>query len=199
MKATHMTVTFRTHIAAAVTLLLSGVTLVHAQSLADAARKEEQRRQGVKASSKTLTNKDLPTVPPPAAVESSIPAQPDAASSTASNATPQADAKAEGQAEDATEEGKRDQKYWSGRRKALEEQVRRDRTFGEALQSRINALTTDFVNRDDPAQRAVIEKDRQAAVEELARLQKSVADGTKAIANLEEEARRAGVPAGWLR
>ena len=30
----------------------------------------------------------------------------------------------------------------------------RSQMFAAALQSQINALTTDFVNRDDPAQRA---------------------------------------------
>lgn len=83
--------------------------------------------------------------------------------------------------------------------KGLQDQVRRDGVLVDAMQSRINALTTDFVNRDDPAQRDVIAKDRQTAVEELARLKKAVADGTKAISELEDEARRAGVPAGWLR
>ena len=67
------------------------------------------------------------------------------------------------------------------------------------MQSRINALTTDFVNRDDPAQRAGLERDRQKAVGELSRLKQQVEDGRKAIADLEEEARRAGVPPGWLR
>ena len=69
----------------------------------------------------------------------------------------------------------------------------------DAMQTRINALSTDFVNRDDPAQRSVIERDRQKALTELARLKKAVVDGKKAIADLEEEARRAGVPPGWLR
>ena len=67
------------------------------------------------------------------------------------------------------------------------------------MQSRINALTTDFVNRDDPAQRAVIADDRQKAIAELERLARANVDGTKAIADIEEEARRAGVPPGWLR
>jgi hypothetical protein len=71
--------------------------------------------------------------------------------------------------------------------------------FLEALQSRINALTTDFVNRDDPAQRAVIEQDRKKALTELERVRREIADRTKAIADLEEQARKAGVPAGWLR
>ena len=72
-------------------------------------------------------------------------------------------------------------------------------TYVEAIQTRINALSTDFVNRDDPAQRTVIERDRQKAVAELTRLKQAIVDGKKGIANLEEEARRAGVPPGWLR
>ena len=67
------------------------------------------------------------------------------------------------------------------------------------MQSRINALTADFTARDDPAQRAAIAGDRQKALDELARLKKAIVDGKKAIADLEEEARRASVPPGWLR
>ena len=67
------------------------------------------------------------------------------------------------------------------------------------MQTRINALTTDFVNRDDPAQRSVIEQNRNKSIAELARLNTSVKDTQKAIDDLLEEARRAGVPPGWLR
>jgi hypothetical protein len=77
--------------------------------------------------------------------------------------------------------------------------VDQNSTYVDAIQTRINALSTDFVNRDDPAQRSVIERDRQKAVAELARLKQVIVDGKKSIANLEEEARRAGVPPGWLR
>lgn len=196
-----MTVTSRTHIATAVTLLLFGASAVPAQSLADTARKEEQRRQGVKTPGKALTNKDLKPAPPSSS-DGGAPAQADAASTSTpspSDAPPAAGSKADEKPAQPSSDGKRDQKYWSGRMKGLQDQVRRDGVLVEAMQSRINALTTDFVNRDDPAQRDVIAKDRQTAVEELARLKKAVVDGTKAIAQLEDEARRAGVPAGWLR
>jgi hypothetical protein len=68
-----------------------------------------------------------------------------------------------------------------------------------ALQTRINALATDFVNRDDPAQRAIIERDRLKAVADLGRLQQEIAAGKKGLSDLDEEARKAGVPPGWLR
>jgi len=75
----------------------------------------------------------------------------------------------------------------------------RQQIFADSLQSRINALTTDFVNRDDPAQRAKIEADRKTALAELERVKKELVDQAKAITAIEDEARRAGVPPGWLR
>ena len=51
----------------------------------------------------------------------------------------------------------------------------------------------------DPAQRAVIERDRQRAVVELDSLNKALKDDQKAITDFDEEARKASVPPGWLR
>ena len=88
----------------------------------------------------------------------------------------------------------KDQAYWSGRMKARARRSNAPQMFADSLQSRINALTTDFVNRDDPAQRAKIETDRNTALAELERVKKEIDEQTKAIAAIEDEARRAGVP-----
>ena len=81
----------------------------------------------------------------------------------------------------------------------LQAQLDRDQIFTDALQTRINALTADLTARDDPAQRGVITRDRQKAIDELDRLKLAMQRTSKAIADLEEEARRASVPPGWLR
>ena len=60
-------------------------------------------------------------------------------------------------------------------------------------------MRVDFVNRDDPVQRNKIESDRQKAIDELERLKKNIEQDRREIDDLEEEARRAGVPPGWLR
>ena len=83
--------------------------------------------------------------------------------------------------------------------KELQAQLERDQTYADALQSRINQLTTDFVGRDDPAQRAVLARDKQKSIDELNRLKLAIVNDKKAISDLEEEARSAGVPPGWLR
>jgi hypothetical protein len=94
---------------------------------------------------------------------------------------------------------KKEEGQWRDKIKGEREALERAKTFADALQTKINALNTDFVNRDDPAQRSVIAADREKALAEMARLKKEIADHTKAIAGIQEEARKAGVPAGWVR
>ena len=86
---------------------------------------------------------------------------------------------------------------WHKRITDTRDALSRSQIFAEALQSRINALTTDFVNRDDPVQRDAVAAERQKALSELERVKKEIADHQKAIVTIQEEARRAGVPAGW--
>jgi hypothetical protein len=126
-----------------------------------------------------------------------VPPAPSPAEAAPGNATPSGNATPAAGAAPAAPQ--RDQAYWSARMTAARTQLERSRTFADALQSRIAALTADFVNRDDPAQRSVIEQDRTKAMAELDRVKKEIEEQTKAIAAIEDEARRAGVPAGWLR
>jgi hypothetical protein len=67
------------------------------------------------------------------------------------------------------------------------------------LRDHINGLYAEFVAMGDPYQRAVIEKKRFEAIAEQDRVKADIAQQTKAIAAIEDEARRASVPAGWLR
>ena len=60
-------------------------------------------------------------------------------------------------------------------------------------------LTTDVVNRDDPYQRAKLADNRLKALSELQRVTGEIEQAKKDISDIEEEARRANVPPGWLR
>jgi hypothetical protein len=193
----------RAQVLVAAALFLSGASAfapqVRAQSLADVAKKEEERRKSVTAPAKVYTNKDLNPVP----AGSPPPAPAKAGESRAKDKDKEADTDAKGKGSKAPEAGDKtavkDQAYWAARYKALQDALLRDQNYADAMQTRINSLNADFVNRDDPAQRAVIERDRQKALAELGRLKTSVLETRKAIADLEEEARRAGVPPGWMR
>jgi len=175
-----------------------GFSSASAQALGDVAKREEARRKQVKAPAKVYTNDDLR-----ADTGSAAPAPAPVSQGAAPNAAPPAASPAGGQPKDdqqaAADDAKKTEAYWRDRVAKARADLDRAKTFADALQSRINALTTDFVNRDDPAQRAKIEGDRKAALAELERVKKELSDQQKAITAIEDEARRAGVPAGWLR
>jgi len=182
--------------------VLIGSTLVTAQeppgapqTLADVARAEESRRKSSKKATRVYTNNNLkpdntPSRPAPQPPPSDAPVAPD---------TVVPEVNLPGGTSPAATPVVRDQAYWANRIAMARAAVDRSRVLAAALQSRINALTTDFVNRDDPAQRAVIQTDRQTALAELERLRVEQAAQEAEIVKIEEEARRAGVPAGWLR
>ena len=205
----------KTPLAVAIALLVAP-GLVAGQSLAAVAKKEEARRKQVKQSSRVYTNKDVgpaePRATPPATAPSSdaetatAPAGPGAGAgpSTAPSPGPAADAGEAGAAGAAEapaegEEREQDEQQWRARITEARAALERNQMFAEALQSRINSLWMDFTARDDPAQRAAIDVERKKAIAQLDRVKSEIVSQTKAIADIEEEARRAGVPPGWLR
>lgn len=172
------------------------------QGLATVAKKEEERRKVAK-SGKVYTNTDLkaditasPSVPAPGNASPPQPAEAPAASPADSTQVPSVNLPGgTGEAAPAA----RNEAYWRERMAAARSALDRSRIFAEALQSRLNALASDIVNRDDPAQRSQLELERQRALAEQSRLNREIDDQHKAIAAIEEEARKAGVPPGWLR
>mgnify|MGYP003353034551 FL=1 len=67
------------------------------------------------------------------------------------------------------------------------------------MQGRVNSLTNEAFGRDDPAQREALMRQRQRAIDELDRLMKQVAKDKEAIAAIEDDARKKGIPPGWIR
>ncbi|HEY8536730.1 MAG TPA: hypothetical protein VIL25_09775 [Vicinamibacterales bacterium] len=181
-----------------IALVVAGAAPAAAQSLAEIARKEEARRAAIKKPSRVITNKDLRPVerweaPAPAPATPPAEATP-AAPSAASGRQPAPEAEAQEEPDLETQEREWRQKM-SDAKTALE----RSQMYYDALQSRINALWAEFTAKDDPAQRAVVELERRKAIAEQERVKEEIEQRRKAIGDLEEEARRAGVPPGWLR
>jgi hypothetical protein len=181
--------------------LLTLAVPVHAQSLGELAKREQERRKTLPPPAKTYTNEDLKKLPPPAGGDAATAAGDKAPAKTDPNAKPGAAAKPTEVKPDGTlaPDPAKDEKYWHDRMAAAREDVRQNEAFHDALQSRINALSADFAGRDDPFQRAKISDDRQKALAELARVTLAIDTGHKLIADIEEEARKTGVPPGWLR
>ena len=170
-----------------------------AQSLADVARQEKLRRAALAEKAKTesvppkvYTNADLRgggrlTI---SDRETPAPATDEAAGT---EATPETEGTPETEVAEPTEE------QWRGRIDAAEQARVRALLMAEALQNRADGLLTEFNSRDDPAQRTVIDGNRQAALVELQNTRAEIDNLTQQIADIREEARRANVPPGWLR
>ena len=180
-----------------------------AQSLADVARAEAARRKAQgKTSAKTYTNGDLKKdgsgAPAPSPAGDAAPAAPAATGSAATASTgPAPDAASTAskpeKAAPASPDPPKDEKYWRNRITEARTGLQRSQAFVDALQSHINGLYAEFVAMGDPIQRAMIEKRRNEAIAEQDRVKADIVQQTKAIAAIEEEARRASVPSGWLR
>jgi hypothetical protein len=184
-----------------------------AQSLADVARKEEQRRKHIKNPAEVITNKDLhapPVVGTPAgsgeAADGSVQqAQtPDGDEASAPDSEQAAEAGGPSSSTppppgDDEESRAKSQQDWAKAMADARAELERTKMFAEALQTRANSLLTDFTNRDDPAQRAAIDLERRKTLAELDRAKADIVRQTKALEELETAARRQGVPPGWVR
>ncbi len=184
-------------IAIAVTALVAASSPALAQvstavPLAEVARKEEARRKTAKKATKVFTNANLAS-----ADASSTPAgattTPDTSAPPTEPTIPLSDEPAVNPAEDP-----KSQVYWQKRISSVREALTRTQTFADAMQTKINSLQTDIPNLDYPA-RGVAEKQLNTALAELERLKREIVGHQKAITAIEDEARRANVPVGWLR
>ena len=171
------------------------VAAVSAQSLGEVAKKEAERRKAQSQANKVYTNKDLPAsaqkpplppaTPPPDAPQ---PVDPVAAATASKPEAPPAPQGTE-----------KDEAWWRNRITQAREELRRNQMFAEALQSRINALTREYTNPLSAPRRRVVGEQRVEAVNELGRVTQEIERAKGLIAEIEEEARQAGVPPGWLR
>jgi hypothetical protein len=159
-----------------------------AQGLGDASKKEKKRRESSTAAAKTYTETDLQDLEPVANEEDAKrqpegkPAPPARSTSSRSRARPESDPPD-------------DEQVWRARVAQAEARIAEERAVYEhwARQSLV------------PGYELVDENNRPVAssVEELqaitARAKARLEAAEKALADLREEARRAGVPPGWLR
>jgi chromosome segregation ATPase len=169
----------------AIAAVLAGST-AYAQTttLGELAKREQERRKAIKAPSKVLTAEQVPKAPV------ATPATPGSLPTTDPKAQKPADAKDDPAQQEAA---------WKARMSGLREELRRGEMFAEALQTRINSLSADFTARDDPYQRQKVGEERLKSLAELDRVKAEIELAKKKIVDAEEEARRAGVPPGWLR
>lgn len=88
---------------------------------------------------------------------------------------------------------------WRQRMTTAQEARARAELTAAALQNRADGLWAQFTAMDDPTRRGVVERQRTEALVELERTRAEAERLQQEIHDIHEEARRAGVPPGWLR
>lgn len=155
-------------------------------SLAEVAKKEKERREKTKTT-KTFTNQDIQDFKEKNKIvdeekeegDNTAAEQPEPAASTdlADN-----------------------EEYWRQKSQAAQERIQSAEQRVNQLQSEINELTRAFyAEGDGVAQRPLIESERGDRLNALDQAKKEVEDAKVAAENLEDEARKAGAPPGWVR
>jgi type IV secretory pathway VirB10-like protein len=171
--------------------------------LADAAKKAEEQRKTSDAgkptgdtkdakplATKAYTNKDLTSAPAPAIRET--------ASSTDSAPT-SASADESARADEYRKTAKKDEAYWKARMRELQIAADASRIHLTAMERRAASLSADFKSSDVVSDRLALRRELEYTQTEVTRLKAAALIDKNAISTLEEEARRASVPPGWLR
>ena len=161
--------------------------------LAEVARKEAARRASISEKSRFYTNDDLAGG---ARLTTAAPRPAPEGGRAAETGNPAAPADA---VEEETGSEPRDEAYWRERITTARDARQRAELVAAALQNRVDGLLAEFTARDDPAQRARLERQRADALSELQVTRTEIERLGEEIAAIREEARRAGVLPGWLR
>lgn len=167
-------------------------------TLGTLSRREAMRRQLAGQARASLSNLSLPE-PPPAAVSSDSGAA--AAAATGDDgpgSMAAAVAAAAGEGEQKPEQ-KKDEGYWRDRMTKARQALTKDEAALPAAEGKVAAITTQVINMDDPAQQSKMRQQLMVSMAEVERLKGQIEADRKAIADIQAEARRAGIPPGWVR
>jgi hypothetical protein len=157
-------------------------------SLDEASQKEAMRRHMLPKSKVSLNSSHLKA-------DRSVTSLPEASAQT-STATAGPAAKP---AADTPAAHKTDDVWWRTRIADARKAVDRDQAAFDALQTHINGLQRDVVNVDDPLRQAKLREDLKTSLVQLDLAKAKVADDEAAVKQIQDEARRLDVPAGWVR
>jgi len=187
--------------------LLAGVAAAQEGSLADAARLHKRQQEGKPVATKVFTNDNLPTTesistvgaPSNDAPTDNTVTEGQAAHSDANQAAPKDGASPDGKPADAAKERQKTWEDWRDKiqkQKAAVEQMQKD---ADEIERQYRLTTGNYYNSAqqriyDGAQMA---KEDAAYREDMEKKKKALEEAKQKVDDLQEQARRAGVPSGF--
>jgi predicted RNase H-like nuclease (RuvC/YqgF family) len=181
--------------------LLAGIAAAQSDSLADAARKHKQQQSGKPVAAKVYTNDNLPSTETISTVGAP-------ASDAAATAPTDGQATADGSTP-ATKDGAKPADDTKTRQKTWEDwrdKIQKQKAFVEQMQKENEEIDRQYKltsgNYYNSAQQrlydgAAMAKEDAAYKQQMEQKKKAIDDAKQKIDDLQEEARRAGVPSGY--
>lgn len=93
----------------------------------------------------------------------------------------------------------KDEKYWRGLKKEIEEKISQASKRVETLQNELDNLYRDFYSIDDPARRDLIQVKIVETTRKLEKAQEELEMAKKELEEFMERARKEGALPGWIR
>ena len=183
-------------------LLAASAAPVQGQSLADAARREAQRRARLKAPTKVFTNADVDAVPSrgtaptaPAKLET-LPAP--SATETTQATVPASTDLAGAPRANVTVREKRDEQHWRERAQVIRERLNRLQSDVVSLEARFKALGSE-IDAASGSQRVALSSELQETFTTLTSVRTELRLIQDEWREFEDRALAAKIPSGWIR
>jgi hypothetical protein len=183
-------------------LLFAGAA--EAQSLADVAKQEQERRKALKEPARVYTEADVQKMAPLTTAVARP--QPEAAATTTADGgaatADKASATGGAGATDAKAgkaEAPKDEAGWQARVQQTREELARSRRLLTAMEAQLLIVGVQNATARSTGQATPDASREQESVKEVERLRAEVEKHTAALAQIESEARAAGIPPGWVR
>lgn len=172
------------------------VTDVPAQSLADLAKQEKERRAQVTADTKVITNKDRAK---PSTETGSTEGEPAANKPEKVSTSPEGKAKPEKQAEDESKDlFGRTESFWRQTFSDARKRIKDLEDESRVLQLKINDLQNKFYSESNGFKQPEIQREIQKCFYEQDLNKQNLAKAKAELQQLEVEARKSGALPGWM-
>ncbi len=157
--------------------------LLSQSPLVELSKKEKERRRRIKTT-KVITNADLGKAPRPSVI-----------TKRAKSFLP----RVSGGESEGEKSPKKKREWWISRKRKLEEKIASLKRKIQELQQKVNSLSTNFLIEQRPIAQQKVKSALEKAKGQLEAAKRELAQAKKALDKLYEEARKAGIPPGWLR
>ncbi|MEJ2246134.1 MAG: hypothetical protein P8Y80_08695 [Acidobacteriota bacterium] len=182
-----------------VAIFIAIASIGYAQSLADIADKEKERREEIKQTPEAITNDQIPEYT--GSISTSTPIEIQSAETDSEQS--------EEDAETADQEKKidpdepvdfmgRPESYWRETMTAAHKKVKELENEANVLTLRMNDLQTQFYNVDDGFSREATQKEIQKTYYEQDLNKENLAKAKDELEDLEKDARKSGALPGWF-